>query len=836
MIQPFTIRECLHGYANETLGAICDQWKLAASSKPSRLKAIERILADPLHIQSAVSALEPAAVRMLRLVIRKGTVSATDLLSVPGLCGARQPSLIAQKLAQAGLLLVCPHDRHGVFSLSLLSRERVNGHGDPDLFVPRTVAERLPKTPPLGTGFPAASNPPSAPDPPTTPRAIPAFLEVLRIVDLLAPRLTANGELHRNDETRVDELRREAGVSRESLNLAMMMARQLGCITVRQRRLVTSDLAGHWAVQSNANRTRDLFWAYVRSPMLTDLKLFFPDIFASLDEHLPTGSLRRTYHRDLVVGILRESPPDTWHPAKELAQCIYQLDRNILFLEEPWRTIQANAQDAGAAWQDRAWRSGEERLFHWIAQTLLPDLGIAELGQQGACFRLTPSGRYTLGIGPAPSEEPEVTADALVVQPDFEIIAYLDRCNPALQRKLDTFCERRRAGAVSTYALTQESVYRGTRAGITPEDAIQTLTDASSRDLPENVREQVMTWQRKIEAITLHRHCTVLECQEPAQLEKMLSQYPGARRIGSKFLLLSEQPAGLSAPLDYTTANKPILRQEDGLQFSVPWHALDLFSRKRLAEISDLHEDDDANLWLRLSRAKLARPEDWNLVIAQLESLTIDALQARYRAALRAWGGDLQPASTGSATLLRFDDPDVCEAVLEFPEVAESIEGRLGLNVLVVRKGRIAALRKALRAHGIPVQTSGPVVDTEPPEVWTRQWLDRRKTGPDTNGRDAAAPARANSRPAPDYEALPTYSPRIICELLADAIARRKPVMIEYRPAWSDQPSVRRVDPVSLDLVSSSPSLSGFCHTAQSARTFQLARIVGVRTLEDDSF
>ena len=49
---------------------------------------------------------------------------------------------------------------------------------------------------------------------------------------------------------------------------------------------------------------RDLFCAYMASPCLADLKLFFPDIFAALEEHLPNGSLRRTYHRELLTEIL----------------------------------------------------------------------------------------------------------------------------------------------------------------------------------------------------------------------------------------------------------------------------------------------------------------------------------------------------------------------------------------------------------------------------------------------------------------------------------------------------------------------------------------------------
>ncbi|MFA6245226.1 MAG: hypothetical protein WC655_30065, partial [Candidatus Hydrogenedentales bacterium] len=64
----FSVKECLQGYTNDTLGVVCERWQLAASNKASRIRAIERILTDPLHIDSALLALTPPAIRLLHLL------------------------------------------------------------------------------------------------------------------------------------------------------------------------------------------------------------------------------------------------------------------------------------------------------------------------------------------------------------------------------------------------------------------------------------------------------------------------------------------------------------------------------------------------------------------------------------------------------------------------------------------------------------------------------------------------------------------------------------------------------------------------------------------------
>ncbi len=835
MTTHFSVKECLRGYTNEALGAICDRWQLAAGVKNTRMKAAERILEDPLHLQSKLPELEPAALRMLCLAATRQPVHARDLLSVPGLFGTGHPARHLHTLAEYGFLLACPSERAGAFSLEDLAREHAGVDHGPLLVLPDHLGARLPAAPPLDIPIAPASAPaniaPGQPD-----RATNVFLEVLRATEVLTPRLTAQGDVHKADESRVLELLRESGITSEAFSLALASARHLRCIEAKEGRLLTTLKAGAWTEKGRADRIRDLFDAYLHTPALPDLKLFFPDIYPGLDEHLPVASLRRTYHRRLLAAILACQPEGVWLRITDIIATFQTVDRNVLFLEERWRAILSQAREITPAWKDRAWQTHEARLYAWMLSALLRDLNMVDVSEDGALVRVTPFGRYALGAGPLPAEAETTHREALVVQPDFEVLLYMDRCPPDLRRKLDAFCERVRGGPVSTYKLTKEAVYRGVRSGMAPGEFVTMLGRYAMRAIPDNVREQVATWERRLEAVTLRARCELLECQDAATARQLETSIPGARLIGTRFVLVPSAPKDVRVRIDYRRPLRRFMKQEPGLQFRVPWEHAHLFLEHAVCDVADIAPDKKGGYLVSLARTKLQRADDWALYAAQLDALCEEPLASRYRLAMRAWSGDIEPASSATATIVRFDDPEVCDALLELPDVAALLEGRLGLYALVVRHGQLAHFKKALKEHGIPVGAGTDIVDPTAPEVWLEEWQQHRRT----RDEQTAAPERNGAEPVvestEEEESLPSYSPRIVREILEDAIHRRRPVLIAYQSAWGPKPSVRRVNPVSLDLSGRFPSVSGYCHLHQGARTFKLAQIAGIRVLEDETF
>lgn len=840
MPQSYSVRECLHGYTNDALGAMCDLWRLTAGNKPGRIRALDKVLHDTSHLREALQSLDTSAMRLLHLIAARGRVDAGDILSVPGLYARQQPEAALQRLAQLGVVLSCPRERAGAFSFTQLARKHQGNESGPILFVPEGVRKLLPPAPAMGVHIPTAPAPKELPKE-GPDRATGVFLETLRIVEAVTPRVTATGELHKSDEVRAQELCREAGISADAMSLSLTVGQQMRCIEERDGRLRTTREAERWAQKNQADRVRGLFRAFLTSQDLPDLRLFFPEIIGALEKHLPLKSFRRTYHRALVAQLLAEQPAGVWHTVDGLVECIRHLDHNVLFVEERWRSIESNARDFSATWQDRAWQAHERRLFGWMVGTLFADLGMTQVSEDGSLFRVTPVGRYALGVGEAPHDVPLGSEDALVLQPDFEIIAFLDRCPANLRRRLDTFCERRRGGPVSTYLLTQDSMYRGVQTGMAAAEFMDLIESCAGRGIPSNVRQQLLTWERKLEAVTIRTNCQLIECLTAEDAEALAENHPAARRIGDLYVLVENSPPDTTARIEYNGLRRTCLEEAEGLRLRVPWAKRDLFTEKTLAEISELHEENDGDLLLTLTRSKRKKNE-WDGVLDELESYAGAPLAARYRMALRAWNGEVEPAQTRSASLVRFGDPEICDAVLEIPELCIHIEGRLGDYAVVVKQGELNALKKKLRDHGIAVETGGAIVDpsngVRMPAVNGGGDDASKETAQETNKEAAPSekPAECQGEPVASHGRLPSYSPRIVREILEDAIGRRKPVLIEYEPTYGTHATVRRVNPVALDLAGSAPSLSGYCHVHGGPRAFKLARINGIRVLEDESF
>ena len=834
MTTGYSIKECLRGYTNDALGIMCERWNLAATNKASRIKALERILGDPLHLKGILGDLEPHALRLLHLVATCEGIAAADVVGLRGLIGSPTPADAIEALVSLGLALVPPLDRAGAFSFSHLARDDRMAASTFSLTVPEALRPYVPEPPPLGYEVPQFRE---SVDPAAITRkdgSTTAFLETLRVVEVLSPRVTAAGEMHKSDGARARELATDANVSAEAMRLALSIARQLGCITTKGGRLVSTARAEEWAREPRAERARSLFRGYLASDHLPDLEMFFPQAYDAMQSRMPVGSMRRRYHKLLVAQVLAEQPPDAWFTLEAFVNTIRRVDENFLFVCERWRAIAANVPDASAAWRDRAWQNHEKRLIYWMIQSLLANFTMVELADDGNLFRVSALGRYALGVGPAPEDTDDSARDALVVQPDFEVIAYLDRCPADLRRRLDLFCERLRGGPVSTYRLTQESVYRGVRSGVSTEEFIRILESHSSRPVPTNVRDQFGTWDRKVAAIAIHRHCRVLEYLSEAHAVQAASGDTALRHLGGRFCITQNGDSPAELRIDYRKAPPPCVVQKEGLGLHVPWTKADLFVRRRLEDLGKVKMNGSGDLEFELCKTSARRDVDWGLLAAQLETLVEGPLAARYRAALRAWNGDVLPPSALTATLVRFDDAEACEAALELPDVAGHVEGRLGLYTLVVRKGGLTAIKRALKSFGMPVSRNGVVLDDGPPERWVGPWMESRNDADDPEElTDAQRSEEAAEEEAVD---LPSYSPRIVGEIIDDAIRRRRPILIQYQSTWSPNPTVRRVNPVSIDTVGAVPSLSGYCHRLGGARVFKLSRITGIRILEDESF
>ncbi len=95
----------------------------------------------------------------------------------------------------------------------------------------------------------------------------------------------------------------------------------------------------------------------------------------------------------------------------------------------------------------------------------------------------------------APPDSTTNDNSAWVVQPNYDIVVYLDAVSPAQLAFLEQHAERRQAEAhTAHYQLTRESVYRGLESGTSLDNLLATLRTGAKTDLPQNVEREIREW------------------------------------------------------------------------------------------------------------------------------------------------------------------------------------------------------------------------------------------------------------------------------------------------------------------------------------------------------
>jgi Helicase conserved C-terminal domain len=153
-------------------------------------------------------------------------------------------------------------------------------------------------------------------------------------------------------------------------------------------------------------------------------------------------------------------------------------------------------------------------------------------------FRLTPLGCAVFGA-PEIAPPPEVVERrCLVIQPNFDIIAYLDQADAQTAGILGRLAESDSAqsGPVRTFRLTQTSVYQAQENGLGHTQIVDFLNRHSQREAPANVLRSLADWAGKRESLSLRSGVTLLGFPSMADRDAYLERYPGAA-CGERFVL-----------------------------------------------------------------------------------------------------------------------------------------------------------------------------------------------------------------------------------------------------------------------------------------------------------
>ncbi len=327
--------------------------------------------------------------------------------------------------------------------------------------------------------------------------------------------------------------------------------------------------------------------------------------------------------------------------------------------------------------------------------------------------RLTPTGRWLLGLAEAPPQETGYS-QTLLVQPNLEIIAYRQGLTTSLIARLTKFAAWKNLGAACTLQLEPATVYRALESGESFEGIRLTLEQHGTRALPPAVLESLRTWSNKRDRLTVYPSATLMEFGSPDDLNEALARGLTAVRLADNLAVVVNEDAidyrhfRLTGTRDYSLPPERCVTVEaDGVTLSVDLAKSDLLLETELPRFAELLDRSPVNgrKLYRLTPASLANGRTGGLTLSTLETWFHQRAGQPLSAAARLLmvGGQVDAPFFRRYLVLHLPTPELADGVLQWPETRALVTSRLGPTALVVPEENAAALRERLSKAGIEV-------------------------------------------------------------------------------------------------------------------------------------
>ncbi|MBI1746478.1 MAG: helicase-associated domain-containing protein [Acidobacteria bacterium] len=441
----------------------------------------------------------------------------------------------------------------------------------------------------------------------------------------------------------------------------------------------------------------------------------------------------------LEVALAALPQPSGWYRIVDISDGIFSrvgLSFSLSHVDSfyaPFKATPAQIEKKRQEWRRQVhlkWSQNEQR---WIEQAIvgpLFSLGLLELAfekdqktNSPSLVRLSEIGLEviyrafrpknqgaTSAVRRIPSTAATQEGPCWVVQPNFEVLVYLDHASAARLCFMERVATRSPSqGATALYRLTRESVYQAMESGLDHQTLIANLATGSEYPLPDNVRQTLADWIARRERMIVYRAADILEFANAAARDRAIS-VAGLQglSIGDRFLMIPDlkrllAAGGVGSIIDY---RKPCVRclnvAEDGRVTIDPARA-DLLVRAQVASWAE-PDASDGNRW-RMTRSSIqkAMARGWTAerIIERLSPRALDAPPKIFLAALRAWTGAHTTVALASDLILQVADKEIAEAIIASEILQPYFRGRLGPNTFLVRNEASEALRRQLEEFGL---------------------------------------------------------------------------------------------------------------------------------------
>jgi hypothetical protein len=359
--------------------------------------------------------------------------------------------------------------------------------------------------------------------------------------------------------------------------------------------------------------------------------------------------------------------------------------------------LEAGPERTRAFWMDRE--------GVWAANALLSTfvyLGVVERGRSGGArstpsFRLTELGRAVFGAPEVELKRAAVTDPCLTVQPNHEVLLYLDGADGEVVTTLGRIASRESAaGLVQTFKLTRESVYAALEGGLTATAIESFLSSRSRNGLPANVSHSLAEWSRKREALVV-RGAVALGAGLP-EGQCVLR----GRSVGAQFIVASQRAAAkgakdLHVPAESGTPSREWKVDEHGVVS--PGGPISLVGKARLRRFASFTQ----GRW-QVTPESVRAARDLGIsadqILEWLRAHSSQEVPPILATAIWNWAGGRGGAFLGEVVLLQVDDPKAFDALRGSERLRPFVKGMLAPGCFAVAAEMREEAAKLLRDLG----------------------------------------------------------------------------------------------------------------------------------------
>jgi len=360
------------------------------------------------------------------------------------------------------------------------------------------------------------------------------------------------------------------------------------------------------------------------------------------------------------------------------------------------------------------WIAREKVWIRHAFSTWLYFFGLVELGlsKEGSIIglRLTDLGQSLLNPEQNPSTDssPVVNKSTWVIQPNFEIMVYLNHATTDQLAFLETHANRLSTEPFTAqYKLSRESVYKGLERGSTVEGIVQTLRTGSNRPLPQNIVVEIQEWASLREKIVLRRQVNLVEYPSTDARDQALEQNVlTGKPVGERFVLVATA-ARLShlnpaSSIDYAHSLPRCLSIKESGILNLSKGTTDLFIHEQL---NTWAEPIKRNQWqLKQSRVAAAIKNGYTraMLLDFINQRRTNSLPDLLELALQNWTGKKTPVTLQPVTLLHCKEA-IMRAITKSKKLRGYIEGFVADDVVVIKQEQVDAFREELAWLGVQI-------------------------------------------------------------------------------------------------------------------------------------